>query len=69
MASNGSCAPAAVLRVPQQQLGAWLQPAPGHQLPDHLYLGFNEDEKHRRVFDAGAQEPFDAMSTSNSGSK
>ena len=29
---------AGVLRVPQQQLGAWLQPASGHQLADHLYL-------------------------------
>ena len=29
---------AAVLRVPQQQLGAWLQPASGRQLADHLYL-------------------------------
>ena len=36
--SGGSLSGAAVLRVPQQQLGAWLQPAPGHQLPDHLYL-------------------------------
>lgn len=29
---------AAVLRVPTQQLAAWLQPAPGRQLSEHLYL-------------------------------
>ena len=37
-ALGGSLSGAAVLRVPQQQLSAWLQPAPGHQLPDHLYV-------------------------------
>ncbi len=34
----GSLSGAAVLRVPQQQLGSWLQPSPGHQLAEHLYL-------------------------------
>ena len=29
---------AAVLRVPLQPLGQWLQPAPGHQLAEHLYV-------------------------------
>lgn len=29
---------ATVLRVPAQALGAWLSPAPGHQLGDHLYV-------------------------------
>ena len=29
---------AAVLRVPGEQLSAWLQPAPGRQLHEHLYL-------------------------------
>lgn len=29
---------ATVLRVPPQPLAAWLQPAPGHQLADHLYV-------------------------------
>jgi hypothetical protein len=27
-----------VLRVPEDQLAAWLQPEPGHALQDHLYL-------------------------------
>jgi hypothetical protein len=31
-------AQATVLRVDAAQLGQWLAPAPGHQLPDHLYL-------------------------------
>ena len=29
---------ATALRVPQAALAAWLQPAPGHQLSEHLYL-------------------------------
>jgi hypothetical protein len=29
---------ATVLRVPEAQLAAWLTPAAGHQLADHLYL-------------------------------
>lgn len=29
---------AMVLRVPQDGLAAWLEPAPGHRLVDHLYL-------------------------------
>lgn len=29
---------ATVLRVPQAQLAQWLEPAPGQQLADHLYL-------------------------------
>ena len=33
-----SISSAAVLRVPQQALGRWLQPAPGRQLADHLYV-------------------------------
>ena len=37
-AMGGSLGTAAVLRVPQQQLGRWLQPAPGRQLAEHLYL-------------------------------
>ena len=31
-------AQATVLRLDAAQLGQWLAPAPGHQLPDHLYL-------------------------------
>lgn len=27
-----------VLRVPRAQLGQWLAPAPGHQLPEHFYV-------------------------------
>ena len=30
--------PATVLRVPAQQLGAWLAPAEGHALAEHLYV-------------------------------
>ncbi|MCM2253331.1 MAG: hypothetical protein NDJ19_13295 [Ramlibacter sp.] len=30
--------PATVLQVDADALGRWLAPAPGHQLPDHLYL-------------------------------
>ena len=37
-ALGGSLSGAAVLRVQQQQLGRWLQPAPGHPLADHLYV-------------------------------
>ena len=29
---------ATVLRVPEARLSAWLQPAPGHHLSEHLYL-------------------------------
>lgn len=29
---------ATVLRLPQAELAAWLAPAPGHQLPEHLYV-------------------------------
>jgi hypothetical protein len=31
-------APATVLRVDAGELARWLAPAPGHRLPDHLYL-------------------------------
>ena len=37
-ALEGSLSGAAVLRVPQQPLGAWLQPSPGRQLAEHLYV-------------------------------
>jgi hypothetical protein len=37
-ALSGSLSGAAVLRVPQQPLAAWLQPASGHQLAEHLYV-------------------------------
>lgn len=30
--------PATVLRVPASALAAWLQPAPGHAIEDHMYL-------------------------------
>ena len=31
-------APTTVLRVPRAELAAWLAPAPGRELEDHLYL-------------------------------
>jgi hypothetical protein len=37
-ALEGSLSSNAVLRVPQQQLATWLQPAPGRQLAEHLYV-------------------------------
>jgi hypothetical protein len=30
--------PVTVLRVPREALAAWLQPAQGHQLQDHMYI-------------------------------
>jgi hypothetical protein len=30
--------PVTVLRVPREALAAWLQPAQGHQLEDHMYI-------------------------------
>jgi hypothetical protein len=36
VASGGSAA--TVLRVEREALGAWLQPAAGHRLEDHLYI-------------------------------
>ncbi len=38
LAAIGTVAPATVLRAPKSALGAWLRPAAGHAVEDHLYI-------------------------------
>ncbi len=38
LAAIGQGAPTRVLRAPRAALAAWLEPAPGHALEEHLYL-------------------------------